>query len=145
MEVKPPSANADKEPGRVFYELGQSIHHIALYRRNDGTMFHLTETRLQATKNLRQYGSPIRKTLDDGSRVHMSLCPGDTIVHKDQHGVVKYLVVRKVNQAGRVFYKPSAQADVPKPEVSFGPGRFADGSLSKVSVDPIGRVRPARD
>lgn len=74
----------------------------------------------------------------------MSLCPGD-ILAQNTEGSVKYLVVRKVNQAGRVFYKSATQAGTPKPEVSFGPGNFTDTSIKKVSVDPIGRVRSAND
>lgn len=74
-----------------------------------------------------------------------SLCSGDILVRKTPEGHLEYLVVRKVNQKGRVFYKLASQADTPKREVSFGPASFADGALAKVSIDPIGRARPARD
>ncbi|MBI3436560.1 MAG: type II CRISPR RNA-guided endonuclease Cas9 [Proteobacteria bacterium] len=144
-EIPPPAAQHGINPGRIHVELGQSLRHIALYRQPDGEVSFCTETRLQAVNHTRLHKSPVQRKLEDGSELLFSLCSGDILAHKNADGHVKYLVVRKVNQAGRVFYKPVTQADTPKPEVSFGPASFADGTLMKVSVDPIGRVRPARD
>lgn len=145
MEIKPPATTGAYQPGRPFVELGQSLRHLALYRSPNGKLFHRTETRLQAMRNVRQHGTPVLQKSEDGKELVFSLCPGDILAHKLSNGRIEYLVVRKFNQKGRVFYKPVTQADTPKPEVSFGPGSFAHGTIIKVSVDPIGRVRPARD
>jgi CRISPR-associated endonuclease Csn1 len=145
QELRPPATTNGRSPGRPFVELGQSLRHLALYRASDGNVHHRTETRFQAVQNSRRRNTPVVQKLDDGSRLLFSLCAGDILARKNSDGRSEYLVVRKVNQAGRVFYKPATQAETPKPEVSFGPQSFADGSLTKVSVDPIGRVRPARD
>jgi hypothetical protein len=121
------------------------LRHIALYQQPGKKISFATETRLQAVKNVREQNAPVRRRLDNGGELIFSLCPGDVLARKTPDGHVEYIVVRKFNQAGRVFYKPVTQAGTPKPEVSFGPASFADGTLTKVSVDPIGRVRPARD
>lgn len=144
-EINPPTPMNGSLPGQPYVELGQSLRHIALYRRPDGTIDYTTETRLQALKNVRNHKVPVVSKSVDGNELVCSLCSGDILARKAPDDRVEYLVVRKVNQAGRVFYKPVTQADTPKPEVSFGTASFADGALTKVSVDPIGRVRPARD
>ncbi|MBV9375297.1 MAG: hypothetical protein JO320_09620, partial [Alphaproteobacteria bacterium] len=145
VERQPTAVMAVRSDGRTFAELGQSLRHLALYRSPGGKIAFRTETRLQAIEHLRKFKAPVRRTLDDGSVLVFSLCAGDILARRLANGCVEHLVVRKVNQAGRVFYKPVVRADTPKPEVSFGPISFADGSIWKVSVDPIGRVRPARD
>lgn len=145
QELRAPTTTNGQLPGRPFVELGQSLRHLAIYRKPDGSVLYRTETRLGAMNNTRRHNTPVSRELGDGATLLFSLCPGDMLTRQRSDGSVEYLVVRKVNQAGRVFYKAASQADIPKPEVSFGPTSFADGALKKVSVDPIGRVRPARD
>jgi CRISPR-associated endonuclease Csn1 len=130
---------------KSFAELGQVLHHIAFYRNSSGHLSFATRTRLEAYNLQRATGSPVAKALDDGSKLILSLCKQDTLERTSADGRKEYLVVRKCNQAGRVFYKPAISAIEPKPEVSFGPTAFSDGSIRKVAVDPIGRVRPAND
>ena len=75
----------------------------------------------------------------------MSLCPNDVLEMSCEDGSKEYVVVRKFNEKGRVFYKPLTLAGDPKPEVSFAPDRFLRDDIRKVRVDPIGRVTRAND
>jgi CRISPR-associated endonuclease Csn1 len=144
-KLKPNAVFKLRAPPKTYAELGQVLHHIAIYRRSDGSMVHVTRTRLQALAAQRETGCPVLKTLEDGSRLVASLCRQDILERLTDDGDKEYLVVRKCNQAGRIFYKPATSAEEPKPEVSFGPQVFKDARIRKVTVDPIGRVRPASD
>jgi CRISPR-associated endonuclease Csn1 len=77
-----------------------------------------------------------------GGRLVMALRPRD-VLSREENGIREFVLVRKVNAAGRIFYKPLYSANEPRPEVSLGPSFVKDG-WQKVSVDPIGRWRPAR-
>ncbi|MBV9374229.1 MAG: hypothetical protein JO320_04080, partial [Alphaproteobacteria bacterium] len=121
VERQPRAVMAVKSDGRTFAELGQSLRHLALYRTPEGKIVSRTKTRLQAIEHLRKFKTPVQRTLDDGSVLVFSLCAGEILARRLANGSVEHLVVRKVNQAGRVFYKPVVRADTPKPEVSFGP------------------------
>lgn len=144
IELRAPWSTAGKLAGRPFVELGQSLHHIAIYRTQDGKLIHRTVTRFQAMANLKRERTPVRRKLDDGSELLFSVCPGDVLA-RTNGTQTEYLKVRKFNQAGQIFYQPVEQAGTPKPELSFKPSRLAGGTFTKVSIDPIGRVRPARD
>ena len=130
---------------RTYATLGQSLRHLAIYRQPDGTLVTSTETRIQAQRNLLNSALPALKKRDDQSVLVWTLCPGDIIERIKADGEREYFVVRRVNQAGRIFYKPHNGADDPNPEVSFGVKDFSERGCRKVSVDPIGRVRPAND
>lgn len=130
---------------QTYATLGQSLRHLAIYRRPDKTLVTSTETRLQAQRNLRDKAVPAPKKREDGAVLVCTLCPGDVVERTKPDSGREYLVVRKVNQAGRIFYKPHNKADDPKPEVSLGALDFAERGCRKVSVDPIGRVRRAND
>lgn len=144
-KLKPNAVFPLRPAPKSYAELGQVLHHIAFYRRTSGELAYVTRTRLEAYRTQRATGSPVLKKLEDGSELLFSLCKQDILERKSENGEIERLVVRKCNQAGRVFYKPVTSTIDPKPEVSFGPSSFADGGIRKVSVDPIGRVRPAND
>jgi CRISPR-associated endonuclease Csn1 len=130
---------------KSFAELGQVLHHIAFYRGSNGQVTYVTRTRLEAYDLQRSIGSPVARSLAAGGELIFALCKQDVLERRTATGEKEYLVVRKCNQAGRVFYKPGTSAIEPKPEVSFGPSAFADGNIRKVTVDPIGCVWPAND
>lgn len=132
-------------PGpKTFADLAGN-HHMALYKLPDGTIRHETVSLFEATRRLKVGEPVVRRQADNGARFLFALSPGDILELTDQKGERGYVVVRYCNEKGRVFYKPVAMADEPKPEVSFGPLRFAQPGIRKVAVDPIGRVRPAND
>ncbi len=131
---------------KTYAELGQNTnHHIAVYDLGNGEAGHETVTRLEAVERLAQGEAAVRRTWHNGGRFVLSLCPGDILEVTNPSGSKEYLVVRKFNEEGRVFYKPLHSATKPKPEISVGPNRFLEPDIRKVSVDPIGRVRPAND
>jgi CRISPR-associated endonuclease Csn1 len=133
-------------PGRRTYaELGQNTnHHMAIYRNDRGAV-HETVTRLEAIRRCRRGEPVVKPQLEDGSALVMSLSANDTFEVSKTNGIKERFVVRKVNEKGRVFYKPLSMATEPKPEVSFAPSRFLQDDIRKVKIDPIGRVRPAND
>lgn len=128
---------------KTFAELGAVLHHIALYNAGNKIEFE-TVTRPQITERVRQGLPPIVPKNENGATLLYALHRNDILEEIDEHGVVHYWLVRKFNQEGRVFYKPVTMAGSPEKEVSFGPSAFLDGTLRKVSIDPIGRIRKAK-
>lgn len=122
------------------------VHHYALYRLPDGKIDYETISRFEAMRRLARKQPLIEKKREkDGATLLFTLAPGDMLRITQNGKSPEYAVVRKTNAAGRVFIKPHTMAGIPKPEISFGPERLAQPDIAKVSVDPIGRVRPARD
>ncbi|HXE74785.1 MAG TPA: type II CRISPR RNA-guided endonuclease Cas9 [Candidatus Xenobia bacterium] len=120
-----------------------NLHHIAIYDKGDPP--HDTVTLYEALRRLRARAPLVQRTNTDGGPLVLSLCPGDVLEVRKPDGAREYLVVRKFNEKGRVFYKPLQMADEPKPEVSFGAARLLRDDIRKVTIDAIGRVRPAND
>jgi CRISPR-associated endonuclease Csn1 len=73
----------------------------------------------------------------------MILRPGD-VLHRRTPAGDEFRLVRKFFGSGAIFYKPLTMASVPKPEISSRPGPLLADGWRKVSIDPIGRVSPAK-
>jgi len=140
-------------PPKTFADLGGN-YCMAIYKLPDGSAYHHTITLPEATAQLndkdKKHQPVARQVLENGGRLVMSLAPGDILeISRGQER--EYMVVRYCNEKGRVFYKPHTMAldptkmKPPQPEVSFGPDALLGPNIRKVSVDPIGRVRPAHD
>jgi len=129
---------------KTFADLAGN-HHMAVFQMPDGSADYETVSLLEATRRLKKGESVVRRAPMNGGRFLMSLAANDILEMMQEDGSHHYVVVRFCNEKGRVFYKPINMADDPKPEVSFGPKDFLKPNIRKVSVDPIGRVRPARD
>lgn len=133
-----------KPENRAFAEQGQgSNHHIAIYDKA-GKADHETLTLIDVRRRIAAKEPIVRRRRPDGAQFVISLAPGDTL-EEIVDGRPRYWVVRKFNEKGRVFYKAVTSVGQPKPEVSFGPGRFLQPGIRKVKVDPIGRVTRAAD
>jgi len=131
---------------KTYVEMGQNTnHHIAMYDLGGGKAAHETVSRIEVARRHTNNEAIVRRSLNGKGKLIVSLCPGDVLECVSESGEVSYHLVRKFNEKGRVFYKPIAKADEPKPEVSFGPAQFLRSEIRKVAVDPIGRVRPAHD
>jgi CRISPR-associated endonuclease Csn1 len=131
---------------KAWAELGPgSLHHIAFYKRPDGKIGYATVLKREAALRRRRGAAAVDKTDAEGNPLLCSLCPGDMLEKTHPDGRKEYWMVRKFNQAGQVFHKPHTEVGQPKPEKSLSGSWFLDGTLRKVTVDPIGRVRPARD
>jgi hypothetical protein len=120
------------------------VHHYALYRLPNGKVDYATVSRFEAMRR-NACERPLVDKERDGAKLLFTLAPGDMLKISAPGKPEEYVVVRKTNAAGRVFIKSHLLAGMPKPEVSFGPDRLAQPDIEKVSVDPIGRIRPASD
>lgn len=126
----------------IHAELGPGTnHHIAIYRDGE-TIRYLVATKREALVRVQRGEPAVRPEHPEGGRLVMALRPRDVLC-RENDGLRQFALVRKVNAAGRIFYKPLHSANEPKPEVSLGPSCVNDG-WRKISVDPIGRWRPAR-
>ena len=121
-------------------------HHIAIYRDTAGDPNFEVVPLFEATKRLRdgKHGVVVHRDMEDHQFV-MSLSPGDMIEIPDgEHKGI--WVVRKLSGNGQIFFKKSIDA-TPAGEGMWGPspGPLLAMKARKVSVDPIGRIRPAND
>jgi len=130
---------------KTYAELGSALHGFAVYSDNAGGSAYKVLSRAEVVARTASGDAPYPASLPGGFRLKVVLYPGDVLRRQGQGECLEYFMVRKFNQAGRVFYKPHTMAVVPKPEISFGVSQFTDGTVVKVAVDPIGRVRPASD
>jgi CRISPR-associated endonuclease Csn1 len=126
----------------IHAELGAGTNdHIAIYRDGETVRF-LVVTKREALLRVQRGQPAVLPEHPEGGRLVMALRPGDVLC-RETNGRRQFALVRKVNAAGRIFYKALHAANEPKPEVSLGPSCVND-HWHKVAVDPIGRWRPAR-
>ncbi len=123
----------------------ESKHHLAIYRTSEGTVQHEIVSLLTAARRIKKGLPLVAKTSGTGGRLVMSLAKGDILKLTDPRSA--YWVVREIKTSGQVTLVPHHEARPTKQGVHFMP--TASGLLAlkptKVSVDPIGRVRPAND
>lgn len=124
-----------------FADLGNN-HHMAVFRAPDGRVETEIVSLFEAAGRLRRHQPVIRKSLN-GAPLVMSLAQGDTLEFPD--GKQKGLwVVQGVWSAGRIVLwraEDATGSSVFRPTTAS----FLKAGGRKVSVDPIGRIRPARD
>lgn len=128
---------------RTYAELGQVLHHIAIFRDGDRVDYEVV-TRLDALRRVRSGKPPVRRE-KDGLRLVFSLCRGDVLEHVDADGVVTYHQVTGFYSNGQIFFRPAVLAVQPALRASKRPAGLLAENYRKVRVDPIGRVRPAND
>ena len=118
-------------------------HHIAIYRLPDGSVDFDVVSVLGATQRLARREPVVRRNLGDGSQFLMSLSPGD-LLQFTKHEEMKLRVVASLWDNGQVVmhdHNDATGATVFRPRAK----RIISDRGRKVSVDPIGRVRPAND
>lgn len=131
-------------PITTGYGAAGSNHHIAIYRRQDGKIEAEVVSLFEASRRLAKR-EPVVKRQRDGCQFVISLSQGDTLLieagERKGYWTPKSIAgngqihLRKIVDAGtedKDLWKPS-----PAPLIKLG--------AQKVSVDPIGRVRPAND
>ncbi|MBE1236359.1 hypothetical protein IHV25_01655 [Phaeovibrio sulfidiphilus] len=146
IDVRQPSVMMETATG--FVALGNN-HHIALYQQPDGKGTFEVVSLLTARQRLARRESVVRRERDDGARFVLSLCQGEAFEYLDgeRRGV---WIVTSVWDSGRVVLKRHDDASGDEKKL-YRPGvtgllpLILDGRGRKVSIDPIGRVRPARD
>ena len=125
-----------------YADLGNN-HHIAIYRLPDGTVDHEVVSLLEASRRLARREPVVRRDRSDGARFLMSLSPGDSL-QLTRNGATHVRVVSGVWGNGQVVmtdHDDAARATEFRP----GPKSIVSNGGSKISVDPVGRIRSAND
>jgi len=118
-------------------------HHMAIYRiAGEKSEFEVVSL-FEAMRRMRAREPVVRKAAKGGAVFVMSLSPGDAVEwpEGDKKGI---RIVQGVWAAGPIVtldHKDAKGDSVWRPS----PGSLLDANARKVSIDPIGRVRPARD
>lgn len=131
-------------PVTTGYAATGSNHHIAFYR-GEGKVSGEVVSMFEASRRLAKREAVVRKQSTDGGGLIMTLSQGDSffIPAGERNG---YWTVKTIAANGQVFCKPLSDAD-PGSKGLWGPSPAPLLKLNprKVSIDPIGRVRPAND
>ena len=125
-----------------YADLGNN-HHIAIYRLPDGKVEHEVVSLMEASQRLARQEPVVRRDRGDGATFLMSLSPGDSLRLK-RNGATSVRVVSGVWGNGQVVMTEHSDA---ARVTEFRPGSNAivSNGGTKISVDPVGRIRPAND
>ena len=121
-------------------------HHVAIYVDEFGKSRFEVVPLFEARKRLarKKNGSVVRRDTDNAKFI-MSLSRGDMIAipSGDREGL---WVVRKLSSNGQIFLKKHTDATGANEGLwGPGPGPLLKMKARKISIDPIGRIRPAND
>lgn len=117
--------------------------HIAIYRLPNGAVDFEVASLLEVSQRLARRESVVRRDRGGEAQFLMSLSPGD-MLQLPKDGAMKLRVVTSVWNGGQVVMRDHDDASG---MTEFRPRAktiVSDGGR-KISVDPIGRVRPAND
>ncbi len=125
-----------------YADLGNN-HHIAIYQLADGTVDYDVVSLLEASRRKARREPVVRRDRGDDTQFVMSLAPGDTL-QLTRSGETGLKIVESVWSAGPVVMVDHDDAEG---ATVFRPGAktIVSSGGKKVSVDPIGRIRPAND
>lgn len=137
-----PKAKTGAHP-RTFADPGEN-HHMSIYRSPEGEVFFETVTLFEAARRLKAKEPVVRRTSENGGQFVMSLAPGDVLEFPAENGGRSLRIVTSVWASGQIVLEEHTEAagnvwSRPNPASILRMG------ACKVSVDPIGRVRPAHD
>lgn len=130
-------------PVGTGYADAAANHHIAAYRKADGKIVFEIVSLHEAARRVSARKPIVSKTNGEGSSFVLSLAAGDTIEFPKGHPYAGLRVVTSVWSSGVVVTEAINDADGEpwRPSIAS----IITAQARKVSVDPIGRVRPARD
>jgi CRISPR-associated endonuclease Csn1 len=129
--------------GRKGYAMQDGNHHIAIFRKPDGGAEFEVVSVYEAHMRLSRK-QPVVNRQREGCSFVMSLSIGETVLFPKGHEKEGYRVVKKMSSSGQVTF--AAVNDALREEV-WAPGinTILETGARKISVDPIGRIRPAHD
>ncbi len=131
------------QTSRTGYAEVSTNHHIAIYRKPDGTAGYEVVSLHEAARRAAAREPVVRRQREDGWRFLFSLSPGDALEFPDgEHKGVR--VVQGVWASGQVVmtdHKDATGVTVWRPN----PPSILASLARKVTIDPIGRKRLARD
>jgi CRISPR-associated endonuclease Csn1 len=117
---------------------------MAVYRVPDDTIDARVVSLQEAARRLSRRQQIVQRERGNGATFVMSLCPGDTLEFPDASGSSRYRIVQSLWSNGQVVLVDHTDADK-KSKNQPGIASIIRAGARKVSVDPIGRVRPAGD
>ncbi len=125
-----------------YADLGAN-HHIAIFRKPDGKADFEVVSLFEAARRLARREPVLRRQREDGAEFVMSLAPGDALEFPggDRQGV---WIVQGAWASGQIVLEratDAGHATTTRPN----PGALLKENVRKLSVDPIGRIRPAGD
>jgi len=126
-----------------YADLGKN-HHISIYRATDGSVDYEVVSLFEASRRLTRHESVVRRKGRNGAKFVMSLSPGDAL-ELSRNGRTETWIVREVRSKGQIYLDSHDDA---VGETRFGPrvrpliDRYG---AKKISIDPVGRIRPAND
>jgi hypothetical protein len=118
-------------------------HHIAAYRKFDGSIASEIVSLHEAARRISARKPIVNRNGHHDAKFVMSLAPGDVIEFPKDHDHAGMRVVTSVWSSGVVVTEAinDAEGHPWRPSI----GSIVSAGAQKVSVDPIGRIRPARD
>jgi CRISPR-associated endonuclease Csn1 len=125
-----------------FADLG-SNHHIAIYQRPDGKAEFEVVSLFEASRRLARR-EPVVRREREGCRFVMSLAAGDTVSVPSHHKNAGQWTAKGVWASGVVVLVRHTDSTGDSTWLPRG-GMLPGFGATKVSVDPIGRIRPAND
>ncbi|AHJ63286.1 putative cytosolic protein [Granulibacter bethesdensis] len=147
-EIRKARIIVEQQPGLMTpvstgYASTDNNHHLAIYRSEDGKIDWKIISMIEAARRLARQEPIVSKSLPNGSRLVMSIALGDTI-RIDQGDKAGYWVAKALSANGQIFFRHVEDAIG---ATKWGPkaNTLLKEGAKKVSVDPIGRVRPAND
>jgi CRISPR-associated endonuclease Csn1 len=132
------------EPVGTGFAFAAANHHMAIYRMPDDTIDGRVVSLYEAARRLSRRQQIVQRERGDGARFVMSLCPGDTLEFPHESGSSRYRIVQSIWSNGQVVLIDHTDA-AGESKNQPGIASIIRAGARKVSVDPIGRVRPARD
>jgi len=132
--------------GNGYSDLG-SNHHVSIYRLPNGKGDFEVVSLFEASRRIAKHEPLIRRQREDSATFVMSLAQGDSLMFAKSHGEPPCIWrVQKIASKGQISLL--VHTDASKEEWSlFEPmvGGLLSRNAEKISVDPVGRVRPSRD
>lgn len=128
---------------RAGYAKTANNHHVAVFEGSSGNAEYKIVSLLSAARRLSRKQAIIDRETVKGQRFLFSLCPGDAL-HLPGGGHAGIWIVRSIWDGGRVVlerHTDSVSRTVWRPTINS----LMTSKARKISIDPIGRIRPARD
>jgi CRISPR-associated endonuclease Csn1 len=119
-------------------------HHVVISRTSSGSVTFEVVSLFQAAHRISARKPVVSQASDRDSKFIMSLCAGDTVEFPLGDGMTRYRIAQSVWANGQIVlidHADAAQTSKNQPGIAS----IIASDARKVSVDPIGRVRPARD
>lgn len=131
-------------PVGTGYADAANNHHMAVYRSPEGGTLYSVVSLHEVARRISARQPIVSKVGPHGGTFLMSICAGDTLEFPQASGPSRYRVVQSVWSNGQVVLLDHTDASK---ESKNQPGiaSIIRAGARKVVVDPIGRVRPARD